>query len=265
MSIAQLSIANHKEVVTLFGREIENYYFFINDLVTNNYQGKHFKVFGEYENGELVSILLNNFNNVSYYSNTERNVDIYKEILDTLTYSKLSGPSKLIEKFIPYINVKEDALSHMGFVKNISAKRRYPEMKIKIVQSEKEIEMQYDLFLLTKEFQGSLPNNKNDYIKMESERLKKTNDRTVYLSIDNEIVSSAATIKEGEKSAIIIGVFTNPNFRGKGFGTEVLIGLFEMLLKEGKYSYLFYSNPVARNVYKNLGMIEVCEWRVLVV
>ncbi|MBB2482879.1 hypothetical protein H5P36_22210 [Bacillus sp. APMAM] len=40
---------------------------------------------------------------------------------------------------------------------------------------------------------------------------------------------------------------------------------FDLLLEEGKYPYLFYSNPVVRNMYKNLGMTEVCEWTVLVV
>ncbi|CAG9623287.1 GNAT family N-acetyltransferase [Sutcliffiella rhizosphaerae] len=125
--------------------------------------------------------------------------------------------------------------------------------------------MQYDLFLSTDEFLGSLPENRDDYIKMESDRLKNTADQTAYLSIDNVMVSSVATIREGDKSAIIIGVYTNPKYRGKGYGTEVLTCLFNKLLSEGKYPYLFYNNPVARSVYKNLGMTEVCEWCVLFV
>lgn len=153
----------------------------------------------------------------------------------------------------------------MGVVKNVAVKRLYPDLEINNVQSEDEIAMQYDLFLLSDEFNGSLPENRDEYINMERERLKNTTDRTVYLSIDNVMVSSAATIREGDKSAIIIGVYTNPMYRGKGYGTEVLTGLFEMLLNEGKYPYLFYNNPVARSVYKNLGMTEVCEWRVLTV
>ncbi|MCM3617680.1 hypothetical protein M3936_08810 [Sutcliffiella horikoshii] len=61
MSIMQLtSCSNHAEVIRLFSSDIENYYFLINDLIVNNYQGDHFKVYGEYDKGELVSILLNN-------------------------------------------------------------------------------------------------------------------------------------------------------------------------------------------------------------
>lgn len=263
MSIMQLTSSNHAEVIRLFGSEIENYYFLINDLIVNNYQGDQLKVYGEYENGELVSILLNNFNNVTYYSQSDREVEIYKEILSNLSFHKLSGPSELMIKFKSFINLKNDAISHMGVVKNVTVKRMYPDLEMKIVQSDEEIGMQYDLFLTTDEFHGSLPEDRNDYIKMESERLKNTTDRTAYLSIDNVMVSSVATIREGDKSAIIIGVYTNPKYRGKGYGTEVLTGLFNMLLSEGKYPYLFYNNPVARSVYKNLGMTEVCEWRVL--
>ncbi|WP_170109417.1 GNAT family N-acetyltransferase [Melghirimyces profundicolus] len=133
----------------------------------------------------------------------------------------------------------------MGVVKKITAKRRYPDMKVKWIQTQEEIGMHYDLFLSTDEF-GHLPENKNEYIKNESKRLENTSDRIAFLSMDNEMVASASTVKEGKKSAIIIGVCTKSKFRNKGYGTEVLIGLFDMLRREGKYPYLFYNNPVAR-------------------
>ncbi|CAG9623286.1 hypothetical protein [Sutcliffiella rhizosphaerae] len=131
MSIMQLTSLNHAEVIRLFSSDIENYYFLINDLIVNNYQGDHFKIYGEYENGELVSILLNNFNNVTYYSQSDREVEIYKEILSNLSFNKLSGPSELMTKFKPYINLKNDAISHMGVVKNVMVKRKYPELEMK--------------------------------------------------------------------------------------------------------------------------------------
>ncbi|WP_197277528.1 GNAT family N-acetyltransferase [Bacillus sp. FJAT-27245] len=262
ITVRQLSIDNHHQVIELFGDEVDNYYFLINDLISNRYEGENFKLFGEFENGKLVSVLLNNFNNITYYSNANRDVTLYNEMLMKLTFSKISGPSKFINKFIPLINPKKVTLSHMGVVKAVSAKRKYPELQLKIVQTDDEIGMQYDLFLRTEEFVGTLPENKEDYIRKERERLRSTTDRTVYLSVEKQMVASAATIREGKNSAIIIGVFTHPDFRGMGYGTEVLIGLFEMLLNEGKYAYLFYNNPVARSVYKNLGMIEICEWQV---
>lgn len=123
--------------------------------------------------------------------------------------------------------------------------------------------MQYDLLLSTNEFTESLPKEKEEYVRNEFKRLKETSDRTLYLEVDGEMVSSCATIAEDKNSAIVIGVVTNPKFRNKGYGTEVLTGLFHMLLQEGKYPYLFYNNSAARSVYKSISMTEVTEWLVI--
>jgi uncharacterized protein len=264
MPIIQLAISNHNDVLKLFKNELDNYHFLINDLLRYKYYGESFCVYGEYEDDKLVSILLNNFDNVTYYSNTQRDVSTYSSILKGLTFNKLSGPSDLMVKFLPYVKVKQDTLSHLGVVKNIAAKRRFPDLEIGVIQNKNDLSMQYQLLSSIDEFKTNLPGSKEEFLINETNRLKQQIDsRTVFLSIDNEMVSSAATVRESESSAIIVGVCTSNNYRNKGFGTEVLVGLFEILLKEGKYPYLFYTNPIARSVYKNLGMEEVCEWRVI--
>lgn len=263
MNLTKLTSDNHKDVIELFGNEVSNYYFIIEDLIRNDYKGENFHVYGEYDNGKLVSILLNNFDNVTYYSNFDRDVDIYKDILNKLTFSKLSGDSRLIKKFLPYVKVESDTLSYMGVVKEVKKLRKYPNLVIKTIDSKQEIGKQYDLLLSAEEYKNILPKSKDEYIEKESERISNSSGRTVYLSVDDEMISSCSTVMEGEKSAIIIGVVTNPKFRNKGYGTEVLIAAFNMLLEEGKYPYLFYNNPAARSVYKKIGMTEVCEWKVV--
>ncbi|HAG42826.1 MAG TPA: GNAT family N-acetyltransferase, partial [Clostridium sp.] len=138
MRVIELTINNHKDVVELFGEEITNYYFIVDDLLKNNYQGEFFHVYGEYDGGKLVSILLNNFNNITYYSKEDRNVEAYENILNKLSFTKLSGPSNLMKKFIPYVSVKEDTLSYMGVAKNIIAERKYKDIPINIINTEKE-------------------------------------------------------------------------------------------------------------------------------
>jgi hypothetical protein len=264
MSIIQLTISNHNDVLNLFKNELDNYHFLISDLLRYNYYGESFRVYGEYEDEELVSILLNNFDNVTYYSNTQRDASAYSGVLKGLTFNKLSGPSDLMVKFLPFVKVTQDTISHLGVVKSIAVKRRFPEMEIRVIQDKNDLSMQYELLSSIDEFKSNLPGSKEEFVINKTNRLKQqTDSRTVFLSMDNEMVSSAATVRESESSAIIVGVCTNNNYRNKGYGTEVLVGLFEILLKEGKYPYLFYTNPVARSVYKNLGMDEVCEWRVI--
>ncbi|MFD1736363.1 GNAT family N-acetyltransferase [Bacillus salitolerans] len=252
MKIKQLNRSNHREVLRLFGEEIVNYYFLLDGLVSSNYE-KTFKVYGEYDEDRLVSILVNNFDrNITYYSNQDRDIGIYSSLLRELNYSKLSGPKVLMEKFIPFIKVKENTMSYLGVVKNIVIERKLP-ISIKVAKTKEEIGMQYELLSSTTEFSSSLPKTKSIYIANEYKRLQESSDRTVYLEINNDMVSSCATIIEDKNSAIIIGVVSNPSYRNKGYGTEVLIGLFELLLEEGKLPYLFYNNPSARSVYKKIG------------
>lgn len=264
MSVSRLTRENHNDVLELFGNETENYYFLINDLLENNYNAESFYVYGEYQKGKLVSFLLNNFKNITYYSKTIRNVTIYRDLLDSLSYDKLSGPSDLMAQFKPFVKLKCETLSHLGVIKKVTGKRKYQDLDLKTVATEEEISMLYNLFSTTEEYRSILPKNKKTFVEREMERLENNHaSRTVYLRGKYEILASAATVRESTNSAIIIGVCTNSKFRNKGFGSEVLIGLFNRLLEEGKFPYLFYTNPNARSVYKNLGMVEVCEWRVI--
>lgn len=262
MSIKKLSLKNHDEVVALFAEEVDSYYFLLNDMLDQQYEGASFAVYGEYEDGKLASILVNNYQNVSYYAKDERDVEIYKEILAQFSFQKLSGPSRLMAQFLPYVKVQQDTLSYLGVVQQVVLERQYPTLELKRISSSEEIEMQYDLLCSAQEYSMG---SKEEYVKYGLEILKKGTDRTVYLSVDGAMVSSSTTVRETRNSAIIIGVVTHPEHRQKGYGTEALLGLFEMLLQEGKFPYLFYNNPAARSVYKKIGMKEVCEWRVIYV
>lgn len=263
MNVRLLTQDDHHDIINLFGDKIGDYYFIVDEIIRNKFNSDNLKVYGEYDDHELVSILLNNYNNVTYYSSIERNVNSYIELLSSLEFSKITGISDLVEKFIPYVKVAEDAKSYMGVVKGIKVKRKYSGLNINLIKSKDEIGKLYELFRITKEYQGILADEKDNYVESVYNAIKNGKDRIVCLYEGNKMVASCATTREDRNSAIVVGVVTNPYFRGKGYGTEVLISLLEQLLDEGIYPYLFYNNPKARSVYKNLGMKEVSEWRVL--
>ena len=264
MDIIKLDNTYHKEVVDFFGQDIEDFYFIISDLIRNNYSEEEFKVYGEFEENKLKSILINNFNNLTYYSKEDRDIDVYKGIMNDLKFKKISGPKDLVEKFIPLVKVQGDISSYMGYFNELVYKRKYEDLSIGFIKTEEEIGMQYDLLMSTEEYQDILPIDKYEYI-MDQKSIINVNSRTAYLLADNKMVAACSTIAEYDKSAIVVGVVTDPKFRNKGYGTEVLIELFNNLLNEGKYPYLFYNNPAARSVYKKIGIKEVCEWRVMFV
>ncbi len=261
MEIKKLSKQNHAEVVALFGEDLVYYHFLVDDLLDNDYGGEAFHVYGEYDKANLSSILLNNYENITYYARTDRSVDVYRDILGQLRFSKLSGPSHLMAKFLPFVEATADTLSYLGVVEDIKVQRSYPELVVNTISTAEEVGRQYDLLMSTEEY--NLGQDRDTYVQAEMRRLEGTNARTVYLSRDGQMIASCATTRESRNSAIIIGVVTDPEYRNQGYGTEVLVDLFAALLREGKYPYLFYNNPAARSVYKNLGMTEVCQWRVV--
>lgn len=263
MGIRELTLYDHERVLWLFGDEIEGYNFIVMDMLRNKYSSEEFKVYGEFIDNRLVSILMYNFGNITYYSPNDISIEVYKDVLKELNFFKLSGPSNLVEKFLPYIDIEHDGESYVGMVKEVKVKSKYSHIKVKYVETREERELLYYLFKSTEEYKDIVPENKEKFIEEELVRLESSNDRTAYIEVDGEMVASCATRHETTKSAIIIGVVASPKHRGKGYGTEVLIGLFNDLLEEGKIPYLFYNNPVARRVYKNLGAKEICEWRVI--
>ncbi|UTR07104.1 GNAT family N-acetyltransferase [Alkalihalobacillus sp. LMS6] len=263
MKLKGLTINDHEDVLQLFGDEKNHYLFIIDGMIRHEYKG-NFTVYGEYEDNQLVSLLLNNYNNITYFANTDRDIGIFEPLLKRFSYSKLSGPKKFMGKFLPYVHAKETTLSYLGVVKEILTKEKRSN-QVKAIQTVEEINKHYDLFSSANEYNETLLVDRDTYIQSELEKLNNGNGRTLYLEMDGRMVASCSTVAEDDQSAIVVGVLTSVDYRKRGLGTDVLCALFSALLREGKYPYLFYNNPAAKSVYEKIGMTGVCEWQVIIV
>lgn len=263
--IIQLNREHHEDVLRLFGDRETEYRFLIEDISEFAYDdgpGRG-RVYGEYVDGELRSILLNNFSNLTYYSPEDRDVSVYEDFLEQCQFHKISGPWELVDKLLPYVEVECDASSYLAVVRQLALSRQQPELDIQTVSSELHLGMLYDLLNSTEEYRLGI--SRDEYVASQLETLRASDRRTLFLCLNGKMVASCATIRETSSSAIIIGVVTHPDYRRRGYGTELLVELCSALLSEGRYPYLFYDNPAARSVYLRLGATEVCEWRVVMV
>lgn len=125
MCVRQLGVEDHDDVLMLFGLEQSNYAFLLDRLMCKAY--KDVFVYGEYEEKKLVSILINNDSNLSYYAQQKRGVQIYRSILPQLSYQKMSGPSDLVEAFIPLVKPQWSDRSYLGVVKQIVKQQQLQE------------------------------------------------------------------------------------------------------------------------------------------
>lgn len=95
-------------------------------------------------------------------------------------------------------------------------------------------------------------------------RLSEGMGRNYVLKRDGTIIHHAATYAELDNLAVISGVITREDWRGKGVGTLAVRKLCDDLLKEGKKPCLFYYTKQAEGFYKKIGFEEGTGWAKLV-
>ncbi|MFS0784603.1 GNAT family N-acetyltransferase [Bacillus sp. 1P06AnD] len=91
-------------------------------------------------------------------------------------------------------------------------------------------------------------------------RIETGTGRTYYIEEDGQPVSSASTTAENTCSAMVMAVCTDKHARGKGYASRIVSRLVQDLLAEGKTSCLFYDNPVAGKIYKEIGFRDIGCW-----
>ncbi len=87
-------------------------------------------------------------------------------------------------------------------------------------------------------------------------------DRRIWLAErDGTILSTALTNAELPDMAMIGGVFTRPEARGRGLSKAVCSALCAELLREGRRPVLYWNHPAAGAVYHKLGFRPIGTWR----
>jgi uncharacterized protein len=77
------------------------------------------------------------------------------------------------------------------------------------------------------------------------------------------IVSAAAAVAESDSAAMIVGVATHPEHRGKGYASACVWRLVSDLRARGKSACLFFDDPAAGSIYHRLGFADIGLWKML--
>jgi len=80
------------------------------------------------------------------------------------------------------------------------------------------------------------------------------------LEREGRIVAHAEASAQTSQAAMIVGVFTLPNERHKGYASQVVSALCASLLQSGKRPLLFFDNPQAAAIYHRLGFVDFSTW-----
>jgi len=84
--------------------------------------------------------------------------------------------------------------------------------------------------------------------------------RTWLIREGRRIVASATITAENSRNGMIIGVATAPDRRGRGYARTCVARLCREMAGAGKSVVLFYDNPEAGRLYKQLGFRDINRW-----
>lgn len=115
-----------------------------------------------------------------------------------------------------------------------------------------------DLF----EFQKSIVEFEMDERHRESfgNEIRTGTGRTWLIREGRRIVASATITAENSRNGMIIGVATAPDRRGRGYARTCVARLCREMAGAGKSVVLFYDNPEAGRLYKELGFRDINRW-----
>lgn len=259
--IRLLTASDHVACMELVQKKAAENLFIIGDIEAFGYDQVFQKVWGQFEDEQLVAVLLKYEGNYIPYAEGSFNVAGFAEIINAdAQVTELSGLKHLTDQLQPLINRHIFKKSELFYAKCTQLQPIYTETDLQDVErlTVEEIEENVELMRTIPEFEGSPISVEGKIRTIES----KTG-RTFFMRDGEVMVSSASTTAENSLSAMVVGVATRTGHKKKGYATKCMQKLCSELLLEGKSLCLFYDNPEAGTIYKRLGFEDIGFWNMI--
>ncbi|XXM71930.1 GNAT family N-acetyltransferase [Lysinibacillus sphaericus] len=232
--------------------------FIIGDIEAFGYEQDFQKIWGDFdEDGNLRGILLKYRENFIPYSPGEFDAEGFAAIINGCDdFSIMSGLKAVTSKVEPFLSGNFQSKRQLYYAKldnteSLSNKGLHHVEKASVEALPKLVELLNSI----PEFTGG-----SFTVEKRKHGMEKGVARSYYIERDGIFVSSASTTAENSSSAMIVAVCTHPDYKKKGYATECMTRLCRDVLQEGKELCLFYDNPEAGRIYKNIGFEDIGYW-----
>lgn len=254
--IKKLNDKNKKELLEFVNKEKEINLFIIGDIENYGLEADFLDFYAQYENESLNSVLLRFYNSFIVYGEDNFCGKGFSDIIKRQKPEMISGEEKSVSEIGKYIEYKEKRDTYFASLDNKNSLYHGPLLHIVENTRLREVEQVWKLQNdKIKEFTNTMP------LKTVERKYKDGTGRGFHIKDSKgNIISSAETGAENKASAMVLGVCSHPDFRGKGYATAVVSKLCDTLLNEGKSLCLFYDNPKAGKIYKSLGFKDIGIW-----
>ncbi|NLC03255.1 MAG: GNAT family N-acetyltransferase [Tissierellia bacterium] len=243
--IREITSKEYHMLKDLLLRDIARNYFLL--LGISGTRDVYDKIYGEFHKGRLKAVLFKRKTGVlQFYAPGDFDLIHFVDLIKSLDYNSLIGPESYCDNFLNKgIFKRFEEGAYLSKLKNnhkvIININKYNIRFITLEDLDLIVELYKEVF---KSFAPK---------EVMEKKLSEKRGRGVCIEIGGKIVSVAQSDFETEGGAVIVGVATSKNYRGKGMGTECLRFLCTTLQKEGKDLFLQYNNLDAEGIYDKLG------------
>ena len=234
--------------------------FILGDVENFGFETEMQELWAEFDGDEYIAVLLRykNFTIVSSYGEFSVNIFIDK-IKSFDGVQGISGKEWIVDLLVPHFKhkkIRKQYLAQLSDINDIPKELLDDKVTLAVAEDAKEIFELGESIVEFSDFKSSVENTRDRIIDKTS--------RTYYIRDNGKIVSSASSTAEIATAAMVVGVATNLDHRGKGYASKCTAVLSSVLLNKGKSPCLFYDNPTAGKIYRKMGYKEIGKWDLMV-
>lgn len=260
--IRKLTNVDKEQVMALVGPKPAENLFIIGDIEAYGFESDIQELWGQFEDEQLIAVLLRYDQNYIPYSETTYDVQGFADIInDNSNQIEISGLQHVITPLRPLIKRGIRKASETYYAKCTKLSYEVDAERLHAASYLQPADYQENIELLQ-----SIPEFvKGNFTVEARERAEKFKTGRTFIVRDEQgkMVASATTTAENAQSAMIIAVGTKPGYEKRGYATLCMERLCSELFAEGKTLCLFYDNPAAGRIYKRMGFEDIGMWTMI--
>lgn len=207
------------------------------------------------KSGVTTSILLRYYKFYVVYSVDDNDLpemaQIIKENKVTSGVSGLTETVKKLGSILKFKKIKEMYLAEL----NSTTYKPYNEVKKPQKAVESDIDELFEFESGIEEFELTEENRESF-----GKEITTGTGQIYFIKDKGSIISTAALTAGNSLNGMIIGVATAEDYRRKGYAKSCVGALCKEMVEDNKSVLLFYDNPNAGILYKDLGFVDINNW-----
>ncbi|MGG2092426.1 GNAT family N-acetyltransferase [Bacillus sp. S13(2024)] len=256
--IRKLTKQEHQQVLSFLKKEAAFNLFLIGDIEAFGYDQDFQELWGQFTiENKLQAVLLRFHDSFIAYAETSFQPEAFIDQFTNHDYIKLSGKSEVVEQFENLDNLNLGKKLHSYFCECTTDKQLVTDINKEDIKIATVADVDRIMHLRKQIAEFKMANNAG---KLLLQAIETNTGRTYYIEENGEIIACASTSAENSLSAMVVGVCTHSNHRGKGYASQIISKMIQDFIAEGRTLCLFYSNPAAGRIYKRLGFKDIGTW-----